>query len=121
MTIREIVIKRNDRREPVRIAPLSRSTGEKLNNMTGATAVFSMTDLSTGDLKINRQPCTVSVSGSGVLQYVQYAWADGDTDTVGDYGAEFEVTDPSGRKLTLPNQRGCHYLSIRIIADLDAT
>lgn len=47
---------------------------------------------------------------------VQYAWATGDTDTIGKYKGEFEVTFVGNLKQTFPND---DYLLIEIKADLD--
>lgn len=45
---------------------------------------------------------------------VEYAWVSGDTDTVGEYDAEFEVTWPGTKPETFPN-RG--YIKVSITAD----
>lgn len=47
---------------------------------------------------------------------VQYAWVAGDTDTPGDYEAEWEVTFANGSKFTAPNRTKTH---IMIFDDLN--
>lgn len=46
---------------------------------------------------------------------VSYTWIAADTDTPGAYDAEFEVTFPSTKVLTFPNNG---YLKIQVVADL---
>jgi hypothetical protein len=52
----------------------------------------------------------------GVAGIVEYAWADGDTDTAGTYLAEFEVTFAGGRRRTFPSKG---HLFVVISPDLD--
>lgn len=47
---------------------------------------------------------------------IEYAWQAGDTDTPGDYDAEFEVEWADGTKTTFPNFR---FLKIRILKSID--
>lgn len=47
---------------------------------------------------------------------VRYDWVEGDTDTAGEYLAEWEVTDAQGKPQTFP---GDSYHSITIFPDLD--
>ncbi len=46
---------------------------------------------------------------------VRYVWQSADTDTVGVYRAEFEVTDSLGRQQTYPK---ADYLLVEVVADL---
>lgn len=47
---------------------------------------------------------------------VRYEWADGDTDTPGQYQAEWEVVYPDGKAQTFPLKT---YHSVDVLADLD--
>jgi hypothetical protein len=73
-------------------------------DLTGATEiVFNMRQRNLATTKISRAPA-VLVSPSGPAQ-LRYDWseANGDTDTDGDFEAEFEVTRSDGSVETFPN------------------
>jgi len=86
-------LKRNDTGPSVRIQVQSRETGKPID-LTGAFAVFSMTDRD-GVLKVNRSSAVVETGDEG---FVRYDWAAGDTDTAGVFDAEFEVDYGGGVK-----------------------
>lgn len=67
-------------------------------NLVGATVRFHMKSVD-GTLKID-QPMTVVTPLEGI---VQYDWQAGDTDTVGTYYVEFEVTYFDNSVETFPN------------------
>jgi len=67
-------------------------------NITGATVMFHMKSID-GTVKVDQQMTIVDGSG-GV---VQYDWQAGDTDTVGTYYVEFEVTYGDSSIETFPN------------------
>lgn len=67
-------------------------------NLTGASVRFHMKNLD-GTLKIDSPMDIVDATG-GV---VQYDWQSGDTDTVGSYYIEFEVTYSDASVETFPN------------------
>ena len=59
---------------------------------------------------------TGEVDGTPTDGNVKYEWQAGDTDTAGNYNAEWEITFSSGDIQTFPNDS---YFSIIIAADLD--
>lgn len=67
-------------------------------NLTGANVRFHMKSVD-GTLKIDA-PMTVTNALGGVCQY---NWQAGDTDTVGTYYVEFEVTYADAAVETFPN------------------
>jgi len=66
-------------------------------DLTGAAVKFYMINAETEAVKINGASCSIISAEDG---QVRYSWAGTDTDTVGDYWGEFEVTFPSGKKQT---------------------
>jgi hypothetical protein len=67
---------------------LTGSDGTALN-LTGATSVkFKMALIGTNTNKVNAE-CTVDVAASGTCHYTMVS---GDTDTIGDYNWEIQVT-----------------------------
>lgn len=89
-------IKQNDT-SPSLLATLKDFDGNTIN-LTGATVRFHMKDLN-GTVKID-QPMTVP---NPTLGMVRYDWVVGDTDTVGTYYVEFEVTYADNSVETFPN------------------
>jgi len=67
-------------------------------DLTGATVMFHMKSVD-GTVKVDRQ-MTITNEAGGV---VQYDWQSGDTDTVGTYYVEFEVTYADSSVETFPN------------------
>lgn len=68
-------------------------------DLTGATVFFHMKSVS-GELKVSTQAGIVD-GASGIVQYI---WTPNDTDTVGTYYIEFEVTYADGSVETFPNK-----------------
>jgi len=94
---RAFVIKQND---------LSRSIkfylrASPASNFTGATAVFNMREKN-GAVKISRGSATIASDTEGF--YATYDWVSGDTDTPGNFEAEFEVTLATAKPETYPNE-----------------
>lgn len=89
-------IKQNDT-SPSLLATLKDFDGDAIN-LTGASVRFHMKDLN-GTVKID-EAMTVP---SPTLGMVRYDWQAGDTDTVGTYYVEFEVTYSDASVETFPN------------------
>lgn len=101
-------IKRNDTDPPI-TATLQDSNGAV--DLTGSTVKFIMKSPDNNTAKVN-SPATISDAVNG---QVQYFWQQGDTDTAGLFFAEWEVTLPSGKVATFPNNT---FNSIMITEDL---
>lgn len=93
---KRFVTKRHTRRPYLRMQ-VSDQDGNDYD-LTGATSVtFNMTN-EDRTLKVSSAGSVVSPPSSGILQY---AWAEGDTDTAGDFAGEFDVYF-GAEKMTLP-------------------
>ena len=103
-----IYIKRGDRL-PVASATLKDATGAPVN-ISGMTVKFLM-KADDGTLKVNAAATIVDGPGGKV----EYAWLAVDTDTVGHYRGEFEVTDAASKKMTFPN---FEYIDVWVVEDL---
>lgn len=88
-------------------ATLTDSLGAAIN-LTGSTVRVYM---SSGATLINGS-CTIVSPTAGT---VTYTWVTGDTNTIGDYNVEWEITYGSGAIETVPNDG---YKTLKIIADL---
>lgn len=80
------------------------TTGQpRVMDLTGATVKFHLRLDGAASLVVNR---AASIVGAATLGTVQYDWVAGDTDTVGDYLREWEVTyTASGKQVTVPNSK----------------
>ena len=68
-------------------------------NITGSTVKIHMKAVGSSSLKVDQTMTIVDASG-GV---VKYDWSSSDTDTVGTYYVEFEVTKADNSVETFPN------------------
>lgn len=103
-------IKQYDRR-PNLIARLKNADGTPLN-LTGASSVkFIMKKDNT--VVINKVDCSISATPADGT--VTYEWQVNDTDTLGTYKAEFEITWATGITQTLPED---DYIKIIVKNDL---
>lgn len=103
-------IKRGDRRPPFTStleAPIDTPI-----DLTGCTVKFLMAAKdSPYAVKVDAAATIVSaVDGT-----VSYAWGATDTDTIGTYEAEWEITYGDGTKMTVP---GDSYLYVRVVRDV---
>jgi hypothetical protein len=107
-----IYVKQNARRPT---APATLKRGSNVVDLTTATQVmFKMRPVNGVDLKVNNA-ATVLTAASGT---VEYRWASGDTDTAGEYLAEWEVTWSDGTTETFPT---IDYDVVLITSDLDGS
>ena len=109
----DFTIKRNDTR-PVIAAQLTQDGNPY--DLTGATVKFLMKLPASGSPKVDASATIVNASNGDV----EYAWIASDTDTEGEYDAEWEVTDGSGEVLTFPNGHDTapDYISVEVVEDL---
>lgn len=99
-------IKQNDT-SPSLQATLTTAAGTAIS-LTGASVKFHMKSLD-GTMKVDAA-MTVTNANNGV---VQYDWQTGDTDTVGSYAVEFEVTYGDNTIETFPNNQNLTICVVR--------
>lgn len=75
-------------------------------DLTGAVVIFHMKSVG-GELKVSTQ-ASILDQANGLVQYI---WTPSDTNTVGTYYIEFEVTYADGSVETFPN-KGYQVVSI---------
>lgn len=102
-------IKRNDLL-PVLNAILYDKEGAVFD-LSGGTVQFMMRPAGSSTLKVDSAATVVSATAGSV----RYTWASGDTDTAGDYEAEFEYTSSGSKMETFPLTG---YILVRVIPDL---
>ena len=102
-------IKQNDT-GPAMLATLQDANGNAIN-LTGASVRFHMRSVGGGNPVVDAA-ATVVTAASGI---VRYNWVAADTDTVGTYRAEFEVTYADASIETFPNDG---YIVVQIIDDI---
>lgn len=102
-------MKQNDRL-PVLEITIKKTDGAPLD-LTGATAKFIMVDSKTRTMKVAAS-VTIKDAANGVIEY---AWAEGDTDTPGDYLGEVEITYADGKMITAPSSG---HIPVKIHAEL---
>ena len=92
-------IKRND------TSPAMRATlkdgDDAAVDLTGCSVRFHMRSVGGTTAKVD-SAASIVTAGSGI---VQYAWSGGDTDTLGSFEAEFEVTFTGGEIESFPNNK----------------
>lgn len=103
-------IKQNDTAPALR-AILKDGDGEAID-LTDATIRFHMREIGGSTVKVDGVSPAQLPPTSGI---VQYDWVAADTDTVGSYQGEFEVTYSDGSIETFPNNG---YIRIQITDDI---
>ena len=106
-------MRRNDM-QPYYYAKVLDADGNAIN-LTGASIVATMVNEDTKVAKFTNQACTLNADPTTGKFY--YAWGANDTDTVGKFDIEFQVTPASGGKFTVPPKGKARVV---IKADLDA-
>ena len=102
-------IKQNDTVPSIR-ATLQNGSGDPVD-LIDATVRFHMRAIGSTTVKVDGVVNIINES----LGLVQYNWIAADTDSIGSYQAEFEVTYPDGTIETFPNNA---YVRIEIIDDI---
>jgi hypothetical protein len=102
-------VKQNDT-SPSMLATLQDADGNAVN-VTGATIRFHMRTIGSTTSKVDDAAVIVTADNGEV----RYDWDAADTDTVGSYQAEFEVTYADGSIETFPNDG---YIRIEITDDI---
>ena len=109
----DFTLKRNDTRPKIQ-AQLTQDGNPY--DLTGSTVKFIMKQDGAGSAKVDSAATIVDAANGDV----EYAWSAVDTDTEGDYNAEWEVTDGSGDVLTFPNGHDTapQYITVEVVEDL---
>jgi hypothetical protein len=81
-------------------------------DLTGATVRFIMVPKGAKTVKV-KAPAVIVAPTQGV---VRYDWTSADTNTPGEYQAEWEVTFTDGKSQSFPT---ASYHSVAVLADLD--
>ena len=102
-------IKQNDTVPSIR-ATLQNGSGNPVD-LINATVQFHMRAIGSTAVKVDAAAVIIDES----LGLVQYNWIAADTNVIGSYQAEFEVTYPDGTIETFPNNA---YVRIEIIDDI---
>ena len=102
-------IKQNDTVPSIR-ATLQNGNGDPVD-LINANVRFHMRAIGANNTKVDAAAVVITPA-AGV---VQYNWVAADTDTIGSYQAEFEVTYPDSTVETFPNDG---YVRIEIIDDI---
>lgn len=102
-------IKQNDTR-PIMAATLIDGDGN-VANLDGATVLFKMRQAGETTVKVNASAAIADATKGKVT----YTWSAADTNTVGEFEGEFEVTYAGGGVQTFPNNK---YIEIEITDDI---
>ena len=102
-------VKQNDT-SPAMLATLQDADGNAVN-VTGATVRFHMRAVGSTTVVVD-EAATIVTAADGI---VRYNWQAADTDTIGSYQAEFEVTYADASVETFPNDG---YIRVEIIDDI---
>lgn len=84
------------------------------SDLTGASYTCTMIDKKSGTKVIDRSGSGCVITDAAKTK-CEYRWQDGDTDAVGVYQIEFEITPQAGGKFTVPVKPAF----VLVTADLD--
>jgi hypothetical protein len=111
MALTTFTIKQNDQL-PIIQATLYNGDGTPIDLTTASSVKFLMRSLTGSQaVKVNAA-ATIDTAASGI---VTYAWAAADTDTAGQFQAEWQITWPGPKKQTVPNST---YFDVIVIDDI---
>ena len=102
-------VKQNDT-SPAMLATLQDANGAAVG-IVGASVRFHMRTIGSSQVKVDATAVIVDAEGGEV----RYDWLAADTDTIGSYQAEFEVTYADASIETFPNDG---YIRVEIIDDI---
>lgn len=94
----DFTIKQNDTRPNIK-SQLQDENEDAINLSNASSVDFHMINKATSTVKVN-SPATITNPSNGE---VEYDWSSGDTDTVGRFYAEWQVTWDNGDIETFPN------------------
>jgi hypothetical protein len=80
-------------------------------NVAGSTIRFHMRNKQTGEVQVDEAGSIVD----GANGVVKYSWSAGDTDTIGNFSAEFEVTYSDSSVETFPNNG---FITVIVLDDI---
>lgn len=116
MAVPEFTIKQHDRLPALIVTCLD---GTDAVDLTAAvSARLLMRNLSAG-LKVNAAVTILDQTDPDNIGKVRYSWVALDTDTVGSFNAEIEVTWPGGQLQTFPAAKAQKYFKVTVLNDLD--
>lgn len=107
----DFFIKRRDQLPEITATLVDSSDPPQTINLGGCSVRFIMTNKTTDEVAVDA-PATIVDAVNGK---VKYSWQPPDTDTDGNFKAEFEVTFGDGRAETFPNNKN---IIIKITPDL---
>jgi hypothetical protein len=108
------IFKRHDT-TPARVRLLS--ADGTIRDLTGATGTYTLTEISTNTIKVNRGTIVVMNQTTNPGE-AYYPYTSGNVDTAGVYTEEWEIVYPDGTKETFP---AGDIVIVRIEADADNT
>lgn len=104
------LLKRNDTRPRIRMYLRQGAGAGTPIDLTNATAVvFNMRPAGSEVPKISRADASIVTANAGLVQYTPTS---SDTDTPGDFLAEFEITFSDGGVLTVPEGNDWIYITV---------
>lgn len=118
MTVKALYLKVNDL-QPYYYAQVKDSNGSVVS-LAGATIRCTMRLINSSTLKINRQTTGINVTDAANGMF-EYRWQVGDTDTIGKYYIEFEISPVAGGKFTVPSGvNNLKHAEVNVVDSLDA-